>query len=165
MGEEERELQEYKREIAELFESKSDLPIGNSKTEHAAALYELFFKKAKQEVVVFCKDGSSQVFDEQSVKRQMHEAATKNGIQIRVVVQDGNPQCKSLDEIKTFKNVAVKKAAPEDAAKGYNFCVVDGIAFRYERDREEHVAFARMNYPPDANKLLRGFDEIWARAI
>ena len=158
------ELEVYKKAIANLFDSGSDLPVSNSKPDHAVALYELFFDRAREEVIIFCNKLKKEVFNNEAVTKSL-ECALDRGIKIRVLLQCDSAQveCTRLSNFQTHDNFLPKYASTEDANSRLNFCVVDKKAFRYESDKNTFEAVAVMNNPKVSEKLYKSFEEMWGR--
>ena len=157
------ELDAYKKAITEMYESQSDVPVSNSKADHAAALYELFFNKAKNRIVIFCNNGAKDIFEMPTVITAF-KGAIEKGISVMLVAQTAL-ECQSIkDMARNSVNFIIKMASKSDADRLENFCVVDEHAFRYEPNKTKFEGFARMNYPEDAKKLIARFDQIWERA-
>ena len=157
------ELKEYKDGIEKLFDEKSNLPIGNSQPAHAAALYDLFFRKTKSEVFIFCERLASFVFAMPDVRQSM-QGALARGVTIHVLLQNKDHECPDLEGLKKCGKLIVKTASPAQAVLPMNFCVVDGFAYRFEKDKAQPVAFAKMYAPEEAHRLHDAFQEMWAKA-
>ena len=61
------DLVQYREGVEKLYELGSDRVISNSQSDHAAILFSVFFKHAKQHVRIFCHKLSNKVFGNQSV--------------------------------------------------------------------------------------------------
>jgi hypothetical protein len=57
------ELELYRENVERLAELNSSEVFSNGKAEHAAIIYETFFKFSKENIVIFCRDLSAEVFD------------------------------------------------------------------------------------------------------
>jgi hypothetical protein len=156
-------IEEYKKAIEWLMDQKSNVPIGNQLPQHAAALYELFFNRAKRQVVMFCKNLNKEVFDSPEVVTSFL-AALKRGIQIRLVLQS-NHDGECFHKVKDCVGFQIRKASQDDGAQAFNFCVKDLESYRFENDKNTTAAFAKMYSPDESLRLQEFFESMWTRAV
>jgi hypothetical protein len=165
----------YREGVASLLEAHANKMINNGLPEHAAVLFEQFFKNAQEQVCIFCKNLAAPVFGRQFVVDAAREALGR-GIRIEILLQDSQPEQSSFTDLlrKAPSGVTITTAQSE-VAKTFkvNFAVMDLRAYRFEEDRERFKATANMFDPCIAAKLFQKFVEqqqtnstklIWAAA-
>lgn len=154
-----RDLVRYREGVETLLNLRSDKPISNSEPAHAAILFEVFFRHAKDHVRIFCNKLSNAVFDNAAL---VHEAlgAIKRGVKISVMVQQDNPEPSAF--LSALGEAGINVLRASDGAKDslYNFAVMDTTSVRIEPDRREWKAQARMFVPDLARSLAKTFDTL-----
>src|SRR5437588_78076 len=83
-------LEEYQRGVETLMGLKSSKMISNSEPAHAAILFNVFFKSAKQKVRIFCKNLNKEVFGNDFILKAA-KAAVERGVKIQILIQDATP--------------------------------------------------------------------------
>lgn len=154
------EIEEYRKILRELMDSGSEEAISNGQPIHAAAIYDLFFERAKYSVDIFCKDLSRDVFGLKWVTEAFRKALER-GVTIRLLIQEELPEQKNiLDKIK-LPGLQVRYG--DDNIKGFkfNFSVMDNRAYRYESDKQQCKAIAQLNDNKNSDTLNRTFSELW----
>jgi hypothetical protein len=152
------EIHEYKKAIRELMESGSSEQIPNSQAEHAAALFELFFDKAKYRVDIFCENLSQEVFSVDWVRKAFH-GALERGISIKILLQKEAPYQEEL--LADFNQENLRFASQDVAALDFNFSIMDNRAYRYEPNKRECAAVASLNDGNNCGKLSDTFSTLW----
>jgi hypothetical protein len=135
--------------------------IQNSFPEHAAVLYEQFFKHARSQIRIFCRNLSARVFAFDFVVEAAGKAL-KDGVRFEILLQDDRPEDSPF--VKLIKGhpsvfIATVNSATAKESK-INFSVMDNQAFRFEDDRERVTAVANMAEPTTAGVLIRKFEEL-----
>jgi len=162
------ELQSYRESVQQLMTSRSSKPVSNGKPEHAAVLFELFFKNASNYVKIFCHNLDARVFDCPEVIEAAADAA-KRGIAIDIIVQNQPQSTKflqrleALDKKESIRLDLVKNAGVSNAKLNgleVNFAVMDGYAYRIEPDSSKLEAFACMNHPATGNQLVSSYNSL-----
>jgi phosphatidylserine/phosphatidylglycerophosphate/cardiolipin synthase-like enzyme len=136
--------------------------VSNRLPDHAAALYELFFQKASEEVVIFCRNLAPDVFQRSPVQNAFVKALAR-GVRVRILVQEECEGAKLLNDCGETVALAIDLAHPDDAKLPYNFCVRDKESYRFERDKNSFEAFAKMSHPSEAKTLYDAFEQYWVR--
>src|SRR5438105_3703709 len=85
------DLVSYREAVEALMRLQSGEVIANSIPLHAAIIFEVFFKHAKDHVRIFCKNLNNQVFGKDFVVNSAREAVLR-GVQIWILIQDSQPQ-------------------------------------------------------------------------
>lgn len=152
----------YRQNAENLWLSDSDAVFGNARAEHAAILYETFLKFGKRELLMLVKNLSADVFGNREMESLAMQALTK-GMRIEVICQE-EPQSKKIwANIQTWKEqklpISIHVCKDGDPAKDLeaNFAVVDGRAYRFEKNRSQTAAVACMNDPKSAQTLREVF--------
>jgi hypothetical protein len=143
-----------------LFDSQSSFVITNGSDEHAALILDLFFRRAKERINILCRNLKATVFD-QAFVLDAAKSALNRGVIVTVVVQEQPDGKKFLELTKAYPTLRISNAQ-SDVAKQckYNFSTLDGVALRFEPDREHVKAFASMYSPGQALQLEAIFDKI-----
>ena len=159
------ELDLYRANVERLAELESKEVFSNSRAEHAAVIFETFFKKAKQSVVLFCENLSEKVFNLPSVL-SFAESALRRGTRLTVLVQKTPQATTFLESVKRWQKdelpitIQVSKPGSEASTASANFAVMDRKAYRFEPNRGEPAAFACMNDVASADRLLGLFSRL-----
>jgi hypothetical protein len=151
-------LVRYREGVETLLNLRSDKPISNSEPAHAAILFEVFFKHAKDHVRIFCNKLSSEVFDNPDLVREAHEAITKRSVKVSVLVQQSEPEESNFLAMLRNAGITISHASAGVKESLFNFAVMDTIAVRIEPDRSVRKAQARMYVPQLAATLAKTFD-------
>lgn len=156
-----RRIELYREGVEKFFELNTDDVISNGKPEHAAVLYEMFFKHAKACMRILCENLDEDVFCLPSVIEAAKKALSRN-VCIRVLINDkvasGN---KFVQELKNKELFRIKELTTEPANSLPNFAVMDKKGFRWEPNPEECKAIATVNNPELALKLVDTFDRLY----
>lgn len=158
------ELKNYRDGVEKLFELDSEKIISNSMPEHAAILFEAFFKHAKKQVLIVCRHLHADVFGKDFVIDAAKRALAR-GVSLWIVTQEEDFQAKdfvaAIRTVKSNGNVRLEHAPTEKGRSlPFNFAVMDDKAFRFESDREICKAEASMNCPEIAKRLIQIFQEL-----
>lgn len=151
----------YRLGIEALFDTKSDDVISNGTPDHAALLFELFFRKAKERVAIFCRNLAQDVFGRDFVIEAARDALVR-GVRIQILVQDEQPQSQAFSALSAqFQKLAITHARSSKVREiGSNFAVMDSVALRFEPKRDQCVASACMYAPVRAVELLTSFNQL-----
>lgn len=160
----------YRAAVEALMRLRSDKAIGNSVPSHAAILFEAFFKNAKNRVCIFCKNLNNGVFGINGVVEAAALALQRQNVGIDIILQDEYPEPGAFaDFLKKHSNnprLRLRRVEKESARSAViNFSVMDKQALRFEKDRNEVKAFAIMCAPNLAEKLIIGFEEMFAQSV
>lgn len=153
------EINLYREGVNKLLELKINQEISNGFPEHAAILFEQFFKHSQKHVRIFCKNLSASVFDMPHVIETAANAL-RRGVQIEVLIQDEQPEAQGFRYLaESHPGLALFKCK-DDSFKhvGYNFTVMDDRAYRFESDRKSIKAIANMFDQKIAFALIRSFE-------
>lgn len=154
------DLARYREGVETLLKMKSSQPISNSEPAHAAILFEVFFKHAKQKVRIFCQKLSENIYGRPEVVEAARRALERN-VEIDVVIQDDKPEESDFLKLLRARGVDVCIAKDEKVKTSkYNFAVMDKEAVRIEPDRDHCTAQARLYAPTTAASLSETFDRI-----
>jgi hypothetical protein len=152
----------YRQNAESLWLSDSNAVFGNGKAEHAAILYETFLKLGKHELLMLVKNLSKEVFGSIEMEALAVQALSK-GMRIDVICQQEPVSPKISENIHSWQErglpISLKVCRKGDPAASLeaNFAVVDGRAYRFEKDRESTIAVACMNDVKSAQKLREVF--------
>ena len=152
----------YRQNAESLWQSDSCAVFGNGKAEHAAILYETFLKLGKNELLMLVKNLSKDVFGSSEMESLAVQALSK-GMRIDVICQQEPVSKKIAENILSWQKqnlpISLYICQKGDPAANLeaNFAVVDGRAYRFEKDRESTTAVACMNDPESAQTLREVF--------
>lgn len=160
----------YREAVNRLMAMKSPEWISNGLPEHAAILFECFFKNARKGVKFLCETLDGRVFDTPGVIGAAADAL-KRGTYIDIIVrQEPSPSSLFLKQAFEAQKLGhkiswVTSASAQSssiAGRRENFAVMDDSAIRYEQDISKCEAFASMNQPPLASTLTSIFNRLAA---
>lgn len=161
-------LDDYQAHVERLFDEDSDILVSNSEPKHAAILIAMLFKRAKEQVAVFCRNLKADIYAEKNVVSAILDAA-RRGIEIRIVTQEPPEAVELLWQLHCLsftspsKRVHIKQCNKGGACANLtsNFTVMDGKGFRFEPNKVEMKAHACANNPDLARTMLQRFDKIF----
>ena len=136
----------YRALVERLAETNSPEVFSNGRAEHAAIIYETFLKFAKTRVRILCRNLSRQVFQKPLIERM--EMALLNGVKIDIITQEAAESTDLIDASKLWIGrkfpiqILQAKPATKAATMLENFATMDGRAYRFESDHENHTAHA-----------------------
>ena len=165
MTESDNKLCAYRTLVEKMFDEQSAELISNRDTQHARVLIETMIDRAKSSLDFFCRDLNAKVYGERNLASKI-VAAGLRGVKIRILSQE-KPESNLMELLLPwFPNqdkVIFRQASEgsDSATADYNFVIMDQTAFRFETDREKHVATASANNPSVAAKISRRFEEFW----
>lgn len=160
------EIDTYRECVEHLMSSGSCKPVSNGLPQHAAVLFETFFKHARESVKIFCHHLDSEVFESPRVIEAAADAL-KRGVAVDIIVQEA-PQSpeflKRLSILDAKESIRMEllsegsKYSQMIADLPQNFAVMDSRAYRLERDSNVMKATASMNAPQLARRLRTLFN-------
>jgi hypothetical protein len=153
-------LVRYREGVETLLNVRSDKPISNSEPAHAAILFEVFFKHAKDHVRIFCNKLSREVFDSPELIHEAREAINKRNVKVSVLVQQDEPEESDFLTLLREAGIGILRASSAVKDSLFNFAVMDTTAVRIEPDRRVRKAQARMYAPQLAASLAKTFDTL-----
>ncbi len=154
------ELAIYREGVIRLLQLRVNKEISNSFPEHAAVLFEQFFRHAKNQVRIFCRNLSASVFDCDFVV-QAAKGAVSRGITLEILLQDQPEKSAFTEFLKTVPGVFVATVVSQTAKNAsVNFAVMDNCAYRFEDDRDHIKATANMFNPSLASRFVSKFEEL-----
>lgn len=138
--------------------------IPNGISDHASILYEQFFLNARENVRIYCKDLSNEVFGTDFVVNAASKALEKK-VRIDVIIQDERPKNNKFSQLfrkgSNFSDLlSISRACDGFENSSMNFSAMDCIAYRIEPNREEIKASANMCDPVTAVEVVKLFDDL-----
>lgn len=146
--------------------ANSSKVVSNGMPQHAAVLFEVFFKNAKQSMKIFCHHLDQEVFENPRVIEAAADAV-KRGVALDIIVQHEPKSPKFIQRLTALDaKESIRMELIMDGAKTsslissipQNFAVMDNRAYRLERDSSEMKATASMNAPQLAGSLVDLFN-------
>lgn len=165
------EKRKYEAFLKSLAKAKSPDLFSNGGVDHATLLYRILMENSKSHVRIFCEEGVSQIWSDESVRKAMKEFLKKKTEESPAVMQVlvENPNDNGFDDLKAEGDITVIHATQEDRDRIHrhfkndrcNFAVYDDNMFRYEYDKEKYKAYGSFNSPMVAKTMIALFDSIW----
>jgi hypothetical protein len=153
--------------VRDFMESGSAEMIANGEPDHARALFQTFFEYAETSVIIFSRRLDSDIFGTSAIVTAAKSAVLDRNIRLEIISQE-SPDDSDFTELvrklaaKCDGRVTLKPAASDEEIRHFkaNFAVMDGKAFRYEKDHSHIEAVAIMNSPEMAVPLTETFNAI-----
>ncbi len=167
------EIDTYRECVEHLMSARSSKLVSNGMPQHAAVLFEVFFKHAAQSVKIFCHHLDRDVFDQPRVIEAAADAL-KRGVALDIMVQktpesiEFIERLSALDEKESMRLELMPNASeisPIIAALPQNFAIMDNRAYRLERNSKEMKATASMNSSELAGGLANLFNLLRANYV
>ncbi|HUK99662.1 MAG TPA: hypothetical protein VLX29_02270 [Nitrospirota bacterium] len=165
-------MDEYRRLVNKLADSKENVEIPNSDAAHAALLIATFFERAKKEICLFTGELFKDVYDNEEIRINASAFLKRPRTLLRIAYQKSH----SWDELRKQSSLLEYLfSLPADIIKGkiqvYNaskipedwsrhFALMDGEAYRYELDHVQRTAVANFGDNENAKKLATIFQVI-----
>lgn len=154
-------MTDYRSHVERMFDEGSSIVFTNKDRDHAAVLISTLFTKAKKEVVVLCRNLDGEFYKRACIEDAMQKAAARN-VSIKIKVQEQPDSSDVVEKLQATKNVEISILDPksDEASAPMNFIVMDGKAFRLERDRNTSSALACANDPDLSGSLMTFFNSL-----
>lgn len=139
---------EYRDDVRRVFSGKSADPVFNGTIDHASVVIEEAFKAAKSDVRILSKRLDADCWARPAIIEAAQDFLARQGTHIHILVESfGAGGCTHQNEFLAAVKAAgdgrveIRVVPPEIVQRyTYNFLVVDDVAYRFEEDRNEHVA-------------------------
>lgn len=138
--------QAYRSSVARVFAGLSDEPVFNGSLEHARVVVEEGFRAARKSVRLVTNRLDTVCYGEPDVLRAATDFLNRDDTNLEVIVEDERAfsDCAGvIDELKRAGGDRVLfRQVPHDVIGlyRYNMMLVDDTAYRFEQDRDEHLA-------------------------
>lgn len=158
-------VHDYRCYVERLAQLKSKELFQNGQANHAAIIFETFFKYASKHVHILCKNLSADVFGLENVLNAL-ETALLRKVPVRILYQETPESSAFLESLQRWQEQKLPiEALPATGTSlgpvSQNFAVMDRRAFRFEPDNSRPMAYACMNGPEEATTL----DDVFLRAF
>lgn len=152
-------LSDYAVDVEAFFKKESPAIINNKDKAHAAVLISTLFKKAGSEIVIFTRNFDGDFYSNPAVKNELLSAIVDRGVKVKILVQEPGSSDDLLNELDYYPEVTVQRCEANSLASNsqLNFTVVDRKAYRLEKNRKCHEAFACANDVATSGKILSLF--------
>jgi len=164
------ELQRYRALVTEMFEMDSTEPFSNGQPSHAAIIFAEMLRRAKSQVLIFCKELAEDVFDKERDIIPALKSALERNVDVAIIVQEKPTSEQFLEFAKRYREDRelpgeVSVIGCDDSLKAIrdiplNFAVMDRKAIRAEFDKGKIEAVACANNPVAAKTLIGNFRKI-----
>lgn len=150
-------ISSYAADVERFFEQNSQVIISNKDKEHAAVLMSTLFKKADKTIIIFSQQLDGQFYSREAVRSELI-AAIERGVSVKILTQQTPVDSELLTQLHALKsggNLSIETCSngSRGAISFINFAVVDGRAYRLEKNRDTCEAFACANDVVTAQKL------------
>lgn len=160
-------LKGYRKYLEGLASSHSPELFANGGKEHATILYDILLKHSNRMVRIFCEEGVSEIWQDESVQHALREFASKPGTTLQILVENQGDD--GFAGVRMMENVTVRHATQEDISKVHshfdndncNFAVFDDDKFRYEYDKRNYKAYGSFNDEEVSGTMIQLFDALW----
>jgi len=158
------EIEKYRDRIKLLARERNGAPIYNGSPDHAAIIVEHLFLAAHSEVRILSGDLNSRVYGTSGVVQRAREFLAHSNRRLRILLEREtySPTHPLVAELTPERNVqiAVIPALVTGALK-YHLATADNDCFRFEPEKENHVAVAAFGDEKSTANLNEIFDSIW----
>ncbi len=154
------DLPGYKKALENLYLTETNFYFPNDSEDHAAAVFEVFLRLAKNRVKILCRNLKASVYSKPELVAALQQALAR-GVKIDIISEEKPEKSAFLEFLKASipLNSTTVKTFNEKKLK-VNFAVMDDIAFRWE-DNNDHVkAVGNMYCKEFALKLSAYFNDI-----
>jgi len=142
----------YREFVRALINENSTQTIENDCAAHAKIIISELICAAKDEVFIFCKKLSSDIWGTSEIVKNVQNALDR-GVRFHVMVQDVEPESSALKRIFSESSVPLLNCKDYEVFD-MNFSVFDGKAFRFERFNGERKGVACANNTTIASELV-----------
>lgn len=153
-------LQFYREIVERCMVYNINEDINNDRPEHAAIIFEAFFRHAKSTVRIFAKNLDAKVFGKPEIL-DLASKAIARGATIQILLQEDKPQKSAFSEFifsQDRKKAFISQVPVNLRAGGLNFSTMDSRAYRYEQNPMVTSAVANMSEPTFTERLIAAFD-------
>ncbi|HEX8579915.1 MAG TPA: hypothetical protein VF655_10020 [Allosphingosinicella sp.] len=158
------DLESYRDKIRLAARERAGAPIYNGSPDHAAIIVEELFLSANSHVRLLSGDLNARVYGAPGVVRRAREFLSHSNHDLRILLEREtySPSHPLIEEMAGQRNVkiAVMPQSIRDALK-YHFMTADEDCFRFEPEKELHVAVAAFGDRPTTGNLNEIFETIW----
>lgn len=134
--------------------------IHNDSTDHACVLIEELLHFAKGSIQIFCRNLGADVWGDPAVLSALGEALGRKNMNVRVVLQEPPENVEANRALALLRAHGVDVRQTHNTDVTANFIVVDGKAYRLEKDVENRRGYACANDAEGAGKLSSAFDDL-----
>lgn len=132
----------------------------NDSPDHACVLIEELLHSAKDSVLIFCRNLGADVWGTPGVIAALGEALGTNGVNVRVLLQDDPCGGKDNRALALLRAHGVEVRKTHNSVVTANFMVVDGKAYRLEKDVANRRGYACANDAEGAKNLAAAFENL-----
>lgn len=158
------ELEEYRERIQALARERNGVPIYNGSPDHAAIIVEHLFLLAHHQVRILSGDLNSRVYGTTGVVQRAREFLSHSNRELRILLEREtySPAHPLIAELNADRNVKIALVPPHiQGALKYHLATADDDCFRFEPEKENHLAVAAFGDTKGASNLNEIFDDIW----
>jgi hypothetical protein len=161
------ELDAYREKIKQLARERNGDPIYNGSPDHAAIIVEYLFLSAESEVRILSGDLNARVYGAPGVVQRAREFLSHSNRRLRILLEREtySPTHPLIGELTPERNVQIA-VIPDSiqTALEYHLATADNDCFRFEPEKENHVAVAAFGNVKSTENLNAIFDSIWDRS-
>ena len=131
--------------------------IHNDSPDHACVLIEELLHFAKGSILIFCRNLGSDVWGAPSILSALEDALNRKNMNVRVVLQKPPENGVANHALTLLRAHGVDVLQTRNTSVTANFIVVDGKAYRLEKDGR---GYACANDADGAAKLAAAFNDL-----
>jgi hypothetical protein len=159
-------MKTYWDQVERAAKLRTGEPIYNGSVEHAAVIVERMFAHAEKQLSFLCHGLNPRVYARTETLEQARLFLANKDHKLRILIE-----MEDTDDLKIhpffrefghLPNVTVRQVKPEIRnAYNYHLSVMDDDSYRFESDKEKHVAVAAFGDKVGAANLQGIFDRLW----
>jgi len=157
------ELKEYRSHVKRLAAERQGIPVYNGSPDHAAIIVENMFAAARSKIRLLTGDFNAKVYGNSAVVQRAREFIAHSDHTLEILVEDVtfNSSHPLVAEIGAEDNVTFYEIPKAVSARiGFHFMTADDDCFRYEAEKNSHVAVAAFGDRETAQHLNEVFHEV-----
>lgn len=160
-------LNQYTQHIDRMARQMDGTTVLNGSAEHAAIINERMFNYAKTSMDIVTRQLDPRVYGTESLVSSAKLFLGVPERKLRIAVENAPAFAKSghplVSELEGFPNFEIREIPAEiHDLVDVNFTLMDGISYRFERDKSEAVAVACFgDRGPFVTKLAEFFGRVW----
>lgn len=164
-------LGNYRESIDQLARSMNGEHVLNGSAEHASIIIERMFNYAQNSMDILTRRFDPRIYGTKELVASASLFAGQPGRKTRIALEEANfKEFKNhlfASELEDFDSIEIRKIPEEfHEAIDFNFSVMDGNSFRFEKDKKEAVAVACFGDKGGfAKSLSEYFERIWEISI
>lgn len=161
---------QYREDVRRVFMGESDAPVFNGTIDHASIVIEEGFRQARHIVRILTKRLEPACWERTAIIDAARAFLERGDTELHIIVEQFGPtncthENRFLQAVLECGGERVHlRTMPTNIVSmyRYNFMTVDEVGYRFEEDRDEHVAVVAGGdvHKARTNKLITMFDSV-----